>query len=181
MPEESGGKPWPPGRAAVSGAVGASPEPVAGWSMTLPAEPLALRQLRVRLREWLRELGAAASDRTDIELAAWEAAVNAIVHGRPSAGDATVTVRVSLDDAGRAVIQVSDRGRWRPPGSSDPGRAWPGGQGLSVIRRVTDELHITPGPAGTTVTMCRALSRADQGEAQPGAYPATAARHGRPA
>jgi anti-sigma regulatory factor (Ser/Thr protein kinase) len=155
--------------------------PVAGWSMSLPAEPLALRQLRSRLRDWLQELGAAASDRTDLELAVWEAAVNAIVHGRPPAGDATITVRASLDDAGRAVIQVSDRGRWRPPGSADPGRAWPGGQGLSVIRRVTDEMDIAPGPAGTTVTMRRALSRPVQDQAQPGEYPATAGHHGRPA
>lgn len=143
--------------------------PVAGWSMNLPGEPLALRQLRVRLRDWLQELGAAASDRTDLELAVWEAAVNAIVHGRPPAGDATVTVRASLDDAGRAVVQVSDRGRWRPPGAADAGRAWPGGQGLSVIRQATDELDIAPGPAGTTVTMRRALSRPVQGVAQPDA------------
>jgi anti-sigma regulatory factor (Ser/Thr protein kinase) len=155
--------------------------PVPGWSMDLPAEPLALRKLRARLRDWLQELGAAASDRTDVELAVWEAAVNAIVHGRPPAGGATVTVRASLDDAGRAVIQVSDRGRWRPPGSADPGRAWPGGQGLSVIRQATDELDIAPGPDGTTVTMRRALSRSVQGEAQPGEYPATSARQGRPA
>jgi anti-sigma regulatory factor (Ser/Thr protein kinase) len=155
--------------------------PVAGWSMNLPAEPLALRQLRVRLRDWLAELGAAASDRTDVELAVWEAAVNAIVHGRPPAGDATVTVRAALDEAGQAVVQVSDRGRWRPPGSADPDRAWPGGQGLSVIRRAIDELDIVPGPTGTTVTMRRALSCPVQGEAQPGDYPATPARHGRPA
>ena len=102
MPEESGGKPWPPGQAA------------AGWSMDLPADPLALRQLRVRLRDWLQDLGASVADCTDLELAVWEAAVNAIVHGRPAAGPATVTVRAALDDAGRAVIQVSDRGRWRP-------------------------------------------------------------------
>ena len=122
--------------------------PVAGWTMNLPAEPLALRQLRVRLQDWLQELGAAAPDRTDVELAVWEAAVNAIVHGRPPSGDATVTVRASLDDTGRAVIQVSDRGRWRPPGSADPGRPWPGGQGLSVIRQATDELDIAPGRPG---------------------------------
>lgn len=169
MPEEPGGKPRPPG------------QPAAGWSMNLPAEPVALRQLRVRLRDWLQELGVAVSDRTDLELAVWEAAVNAMVHGRPPAGDATVTVRASLDDGGRAVIQVSDRGRWRQPGAADPGRAWPGGQGLSVIRQATDELDIAPGPAGTTVTMRRALSRPVQGEAQPGEFPATAAHHGKPA
>lgn len=169
MPEEPGGKPWLPG------------QPAAGWSMNLPAEPVALRQLRVRLRDWLQELGAAVADRTDLELAVWEAAVNAMVHGRPPAGDATVTVSASLDDGGRAVIQVSDRGRWRQPGAADPGRASLGGQGLPVIRQVTDELDIAPGPAGTTVTMRRALSRPVQAEAQPGEYPASAAHRGRPA
>lgn len=168
MPEESGGKPWPPDQAA------------AGWSMDFPADPMALRQLRVRLRDWLQELGASVADRTDLELAVWEAAVNAIVHGRPAAGAATVTVRGALDEAGRAVIQVSDRGRWRPAGDADPGRAWPGGQGLSVIRRVTDEVDIATGPAGTTVTLRRALSRRAQGEAGPGEYPATAAHQGKP-
>ncbi len=139
--------------------------PVAGWAVNLPADPLALRELRRRLRDWLRDLGVSLSDRTDVELAVWEAAVNAIVHGRPVAGRATVTVRAGLDIAGRAEIQVSDRGQWRPP---DPGRRWPGGQGLMVIRQATDELDIAPGPQGTTVTLRRRLSRPAAGQAEPG-------------
>ncbi|MGI8450890.1 MAG: ATP-binding protein, partial [Streptosporangiaceae bacterium] len=157
------------------------PAPVAGWSMNLPSDPVALRELRIRLRDWLRDLGVSQSDRTDVELAVWEAAVNAIVHGQPVAGPATVTVRAGLDVAGRAVIQVSDRGRWRPPGPPDPGRRWPGGQGLLVIRQAADELDITPGPEGTTVTVRRRLSRPVPGEAQPGEYPGTAERPGTPA
>jgi anti-sigma regulatory factor (Ser/Thr protein kinase) len=157
------------------------PAPVAGWSMNLPSDPVALRELRTRLRDWLRGLGVSQSDRTDVELAVWEAAVNAIVHGRPVAGPATVTVRAGLDAAGRAVIQVSDRGRWRPPGPADPDRRWPGGQGLLVIRQAADELDIAPGPDGTTVTVRRRLSRPVPGEAQPGEYPGTAERRGRPA
>ena len=81
--------------------------------------------------------------------------MNAIVHGQPVAGPATVTVRAGLDSAGRAVIQLSDRGRWRSPGPADPDRRWPGGQGLLVIRQAADELDIAPGPNGTTVTMRR--------------------------
>jgi len=142
--------------------------PVAGWAMNLPADPLALRELRRRLRGWLYDLGVSLSDRTDVELAVWEAAVNAIVHGRPVAGPATVTVRAGLDIAGRAEIQVSDQGRWRPPEPPDPGRRWPGGQGLMVIRQATDELDITPGPEGTTVTLRRRLSRPAAGQAEPG-------------
>jgi anti-sigma regulatory factor (Ser/Thr protein kinase) len=155
--------------------------PAGGWSMDLPADPLALRGLRARLRDWLRELGASASDRTDVELAVWEAAVNAIVHGRPVTGPASITVRTVLDETGRAVIQVSDRGRWRPPQPPGTGRRWPGGQGLLVIRQAADELDIDPGPEGTTVTLRRTLSHPLPGQAQPAEYPATAARHGRPA
>jgi anti-sigma regulatory factor (Ser/Thr protein kinase) len=168
------------GPAAVL-AVHRLPVPVAGWSMNLPSDPVALRELRIRLRDWLHDLGVSQSDRTDVELAVWEAAVNAIVHGRPVAGPATVTVRAGLDVAGRAVIQVSDRGRWRPPGPPDPGRRWPGGQGLLVIRQAADELDITPGPDGTTVTVRRRLSRPVPGEALPGEYPGTAERPGTPA
>ena len=155
--------------------------PVGGWSVDLPADPLALRGLRTRLRDWLRELGASAADRTDVELAVWEAAVNAIMHGRPETGTASVTVRTALDETGRAVIQVSDRGRWHPPEPPEAGRKWPGGQGLRVIRQAADELDITPGPEGTTVTLRRSLSHPLPGQAQPAGYPATAARHGKPA
>ena len=155
--------------------------PAGGWSMDLPAEPLALRGLRTRLRGWLRELGASASDRTDVELAVWEAAVNAVVHGRPATGPAVITVRAALDDTGRAVIQVSDRGQWQAPQPPGTGRRWPGGQGLLVIRQAADELDIAPGPEGTTVTLSRSLSHPLPGQAQPAGYPATAARHGRPA
>ena len=87
-----------PGRGAGPATVLAAlpaPAPAGGWSMDLPADPLALRGLRTRLRDWLRELGASASDRTDVELAVWEAAVNAIVHGRPATGPASITVRTS--------------------------------------------------------------------------------------
>ncbi len=155
--------------------------PVGGWSMDLPADPLALRGLRARLRDWLRELGASAADRTDVELAVWEAAVNAIMHGRPETGTASITVRTALDETGRAVIQVSDRGRWQPPEPPKAGRKWPGGQGLLVIRQAADELDITPGPEGTTVTLRRRLSHPLPGPAQPAGYPATAARRGKPA
>jgi anti-sigma regulatory factor (Ser/Thr protein kinase) len=170
-----------PGQPATVLAAHRLPAPVAGWSMNLPSDPVALRELRIRLRDWLRGLGVSQSDRTDVELAVWEVAVNAILHGRPVAGPATVTVRAGLDAAGRAVIQVSDRGRWRSPGPPDPDRRWPGGQGLLVIRQAADELDIAPGPDGTTVTVRRRLSRPVPGEAQPGEYPGTAERPGRPA
>jgi anti-sigma regulatory factor (Ser/Thr protein kinase) len=130
-----------------------------GWSMELDGDPAALRVLRSRLADWLQELSAAPLDRVDIELAVYEAAANAIVHCRPRRGPATVTVQVQLDDAGRALIRVADHGQWRSDESPDPGRQHSGGRGLSVIRKVADDLSIAPSPTGTTVTIRRRLSR----------------------
>jgi anti-sigma regulatory factor (Ser/Thr protein kinase) len=125
-------------------------EPGAGWSMEFPANPRALAGLREGLHGWLEELGVRESDCTDVELAVWEAAVNATVHGRPRLGTGTVRVSAGLDGAGSAVIRVSDRGQWRIGDSLAPGHGWSGGRGLSVISQVSDELSISPGPGGTT-------------------------------
>src|SRR6266536_1778543 len=134
------------------------PDRVPDLFMRFPADAMALRNLRVQLRSWLRGLGVAPADCVDAELAAYEAAANAVVHGRPRHGPATVIVQVGLDGAGSAVIQVTDRGRWQP-GESRHGGQRLGGRGLTVISQVTDELSITPGPGGTTITMRRRLNR----------------------
>jgi anti-sigma regulatory factor (Ser/Thr protein kinase) len=134
-------------------------EPAADWSMEFPADPRALPGLREGLHGWLEELGVRESDRADVELAVWEAAVNATVHGRPGLGTGTVRVWAGFDGAGSAVIQVSDRGRWQIGDSPASGQGWPGGRGLSVISQVSDELSISPGPGGTTVTMRRRVRR----------------------
>jgi anti-sigma regulatory factor (Ser/Thr protein kinase) len=128
--------------------------------MEFPADPRALAGLREGLHGWLEELGVQESDRTDVELAVWEAAVNATVHGRPRVGTGIVRVSAGLDGAGSAVIRVSDRGRWRVGDTAASGHGWSGGRGLSVISQVSDELSISPGPGGTTVTMRRRLRRA---------------------
>jgi anti-sigma regulatory factor (Ser/Thr protein kinase) len=134
-------------------------ERLPGWSMQFPAEPVALRQLRGRIRAWLSELGAAQRDRVDTELAVYEAAANAVIHGRPARGAAVVRVQVSLDGVGGALIEVSDRGRWKPGGSPDAGRERSGGRGLTLISKVTDELSIVPSQTGTTILLRRPLSR----------------------
>jgi anti-sigma regulatory factor (Ser/Thr protein kinase) len=135
-------------------------EPAAGWRMEFPADPRALAGLREGLHGWLEGLGVQESDCTDVELAVWEAAVNATVHGRPGVGTGIVRVSAALDGAGSAVIRVSDRGRWRVGDTAASGHGWSGGRGLSVISQVSDELSISPGPGGTTVTMRRRLRRA---------------------
>jgi anti-sigma regulatory factor (Ser/Thr protein kinase) len=132
--------------------------PVPGFSLRLPGEPAALRRLRRRLAQWLDGLGVAATDRMDTELAVYEAAANAIVHGRPRQGEAVVTVQARLDGIGGVLVEVTDRGRWRVSGE-DLDQLRPGGRGLSVISKVTEELTITASAIGTTVVMRRRLSQ----------------------
>jgi anti-sigma regulatory factor (Ser/Thr protein kinase) len=128
-----------------------------GLSLQLPAEAQALRQLRARLAEWLVRIGAAPMDRVDTELAVYEAAANAIVHGRGAQEPAMVAVDVTLDGTGGVLIQVADQGEWQQPSiAGDEDR--PGGRGLAVISKVTSELRITPSPGGTTVIMRRPLT-----------------------
>jgi anti-sigma regulatory factor (Ser/Thr protein kinase) len=132
-------------------------EPGGGLSLRLPTEAHALRQLRARLAEWLTEVGAAPPDRVDTELAVYEAAANAIMHGRPARGPGMVAVDVVLDGTGGTLIQVADQGQWQErsaAGSEDR----TGGRGLAVISKVTSELSITPSPTGTTVIMRRPLT-----------------------
>jgi anti-sigma regulatory factor (Ser/Thr protein kinase) len=131
------------------------PEPAADWSMEFPADPQALTGLRAGLHGWLADMGADAADRADVELAVWEAAVNAAVHGRPSQGRGKVTVQAALEGTGSVLIQVTDQGRWQLGDTPGSGRGWAGGRGLSVISQVTDEVSIAPSPAGTTLVMRR--------------------------
>jgi anti-sigma regulatory factor (Ser/Thr protein kinase) len=130
-------------------------DPAAGWSMEFPADPQALTGLRAGLRGWLADMGAGPADRADVELAVWEAAVNAAVHGRPSRGRGKVTVTAALEGTGNVLIQVTDQGRWQLGDTPGSGRGWAGGRGLSVISQVADEVSIAPSPAGTTVVMRR--------------------------
>ena len=141
------------------------PDPAGGWSMQFPADPRALGGLRTGLRGWLAGLGADPADRADVELAVWEAAVNAAVHGRAGPGAGTVSVQAGLDGAGNVLIRVADQGQWRLGGTAAPGHGWAGGRGLSANAQVTDEVSIAPGPAGTTVTIRRGAS---PGLTQPG-------------
>jgi anti-sigma regulatory factor (Ser/Thr protein kinase) len=124
--------------------------------MALPAVSTSTRRVRQRLRAWLTGWGWADDDLDDIVMAVDEAVSNVVEHAylaQPGPGDVRVHVRISVGvGERRAVVAVTDKGRWRPvPG--DPGHR---GRGLMMMDRFMASLRIDRGDAGTVVTMTSA-------------------------
>ena len=85
------------------------------------------------------------SDGADVELAVWEAAVNAAGHlGGPGWAPASSGSGLALMVLAAPSSRCSDRGQWRVNNAPASGRGWSGGRGLSVISQVSDELSISP-------------------------------------
>jgi PAS domain S-box-containing protein len=131
------------------------PLPVADThiTLTLPAEPGSLAQLRRRLARFLHATGADELERYEITLTICEAAGNAIEHAY-GPGDATYDVEVGFD-GGELTATVRDSGSWRKKRGEHRGR------GLSIIRELMDEVAVERDAAGTLVRMRRRL-REDQ-------------------
>jgi PAS domain S-box-containing protein len=125
------------------------PLPVADTeiSVTLPAEPGSLAQLRRRLARFLHATGATALEQYEITLTICEAAGNAIEHAY-GPGDATYEVDVSFDN-GELTAVVRDNGNWRDKRGEHRGR------GLSIIEDLMDEVDVLSEEGGTLVRMRR--------------------------
>jgi len=119
--------------------------------LRFPAVPAALPRLRHTLRRWLDQSGVAPSEIFEITVAVSEAFSNAVEHAY-AASDATVEVDIRLTD-GDLRIQVQDSGQWRAPRGTHRGR------GIGLMRGLMDEVAVTPGGTGTTVSMRRTLRR----------------------
>lgn len=117
---------------------------------TQPADPLALPDLRARLRRWLDELDLAGTLGHDVLLTVCEAVSNAMQHGTRPDPRQCVSVEV-FAEPGSISASVTDAGRWAagPPAA---GRAAPGA-GLTLIHGLSDSVEIARGIRGTRVTM----------------------------
>jgi anti-sigma regulatory factor (Ser/Thr protein kinase) len=125
-------------------------------SLTLPAEPRMLAEIRREMRRWLRGVPVTASEESEILLACGEACANVVRHAYPAAsGD--VLLDASVAD-GTLEVTVSDHGRWRAP--VDRGGGW----GLQLIRDLVDTVDVEREPAGTVVRMRRRLQDAEGDE-----------------
>jgi PAS domain S-box-containing protein len=116
-------------------------------SLTLPAEPGSLAQLRRRLARFLHATGATELEQYEITLTICEAAGNAIEHAY-GPGDATYEVDVRFD-AGELTAVVRDRGSWRDKRGEHRGR------GLSIIEDLMDDVAVERDDGGTLVRMRR--------------------------
>jgi PAS domain S-box-containing protein len=118
-------------------------------SLSLPAEPGSLAQLRRRLARFLHATGATDLEQYEITLTICEAAGNAIEHAY-GPGDATYDVDVSYD-AGELVAVVSDTGSWRDKRGEHRGR------GLAIIEDLMDDVVVERDEGGTLIRMRRRL------------------------
>jgi PAS domain S-box-containing protein len=119
--------------------------------LRIPAEPVALQQVRRRLRRWLEIAEAPENVREDVVVAVSEAVSNSIRHAYgPSS--AWVEIEAELAD-GEVELVVRDRGRWRSPRGE-------GGRGIDLMRACMASVEIEQGPEGTVVRMRRPLRSA---------------------
>jgi PAS domain S-box-containing protein len=119
-------------------------------SLTLPAEPGSLAQLRRRLARFLHATGASEIEQYEITLTICEAAGNAIEHAY-GPGDATYEVEVRFDE-GELTAVVRDAGSWRDRRGEHRGR------GLRIIEDLMDDVAVERADGGTLVRMRRRLN-----------------------
>ena len=116
-------------------------------SLTLPAEPGSLAQLRRRLARFLHATGATELEQYEITLTICEAAGNAIEHAY-GPGDATYEVDVRFE-GGELTAVVRDSGSWRDKRGEHRGR------GLAIIEDLMDDVAVERADGGTLVRMRR--------------------------
>ncbi|MEV0246835.1 ATP-binding protein [Nocardia sp. NPDC050712] len=125
------------------------PRPSAPLSLSFPADPTRLVQVRRTLRRWLADCAVDTDQAADILAATDEACANAIEHGCRHQSGGTVGLKVSAED-GVLHVTVSDDGSWKIPTTVPETNR---GRGLSLMRTLMHQVHIQPSRHGTTVEL----------------------------
>lgn len=108
-----------------------------------------LLPLRNALRSWLRAIGATEDDVVAMQIAAGEAAANAVEHAYHGVEPGPVRLTAHREPGDVVRVKVTDEGRWRPQREDDNGR----GRGLLLMRECVDEVGLARSPDGTTVVL----------------------------
>lgn len=118
-------------------------------ALEMPGETGGIPLIRRLLRSNLHVLGVDVECADDLELALAEACTNVLLHA--GVGDRFhVLARV---DAGRCVLEVTDRGRGFDPAEVPVRLDWESehGRGVHLMRALVDELNFEAAPGGGTV------------------------------
>jgi anti-sigma regulatory factor (Ser/Thr protein kinase) len=144
------------GRHEPSAAYQPDPDCFAGELPAPAATPESFEFCVTDLAEVRRRVAAAAEDVgmhpdgvADLVIAASELAANSVMHGGGSG------VLRLWREAGRALVEVEDRGRIEDPlvGRLRPSISQEGGRGLWLANKLCDLVQIRSGEAGTTVRL----------------------------
>lgn len=111
--------------------------------------PNELRPLRGALRSWLLAIGACSEDVVAMQIAAGEAAANAVEHAYDGLEPGPVWLVADLEPRDVVRVEIGDCGRWRPQRDLNGGR----GRGLLLMRECVDEVTLARSPGGTTVVL----------------------------
>ena len=127
--------------------------------LTLDARPQNLALIRLALAGAAANAGAPREVVSDLKLAVTEACTNVIQHaygGDAAAGE--IVVRYTVE-RGMLAVEVEDTGSGfeldAPPGGRDRNG---GGNGLMIIRVLTDELSVASAGTGTRVAFVKRFS-----------------------
>lgn len=121
----------------------------AALRIEVPGCPDQLLPLRAALRSWLRATGADEDDVVAMQIAAGEAAANAVEHAYDSAEPGPVRLAADLEPGEVVRVEIDDCGRWRPQRRVNTGR----GRGLLLMQECVDEVSLARSPEGTNVVL----------------------------
>ena len=116
-----------------------------GIELELEPEVHSVGEARRAVIEFAQAVGARDSD---VGLAVSEAVGNAVVHAFRGRDPGTITVVARALDS-RLIVVVADDGRGMSPHLESPGL----GFGISLIGKVTRDVHFESSDKGTKVTM----------------------------
>ena len=127
--------------------------------LTLDARPQNLALIRLALAGVAANAGAPREVVSDLKLAVTEACTNVIQHaygGDAAAGEIVVRYTAEL---GMLAIEVEDTGSgFELDAAGGRGRNGGGGNGLMIIRVLTDELSVSSTGSGTRVAFVKRFS-----------------------
>ncbi|QRP49685.1 ATP-binding protein [Amycolatopsis sp. FDAARGOS 1241] len=135
-----------------------SADPAATLTLCRPARVDDATALRRALAQWAGARGLPAPLVSDVELAAYEALMNAVEHAYAGGTPGDVEIHARQDRESLRVT-VTDHGHWQPVRRAGSLH----GRGVPLIRLLADRADFHSGTDGTTVTMTWHLPSAGPG------------------